>query len=69
MQVKVGDLVSEGLWNWPQSWNDRFEVVMDIQVPKLIVQLDNKVVWINKKRKGEELFCQRSLEGHEDQLS
>ena len=56
MQIKVSDLVSNGNWVWPSSWNDRFGVICDIQVPKLVENLDDKVSWINKKGKEKEFF-------------
>ena len=55
-RVKVVELISNEDWNWPGNWNDSFSVVMDIQVPKLVVDVEDKSVWINKKGR-EKNFC------------
>lgn len=51
MKIKVADLVNNGAWNWPCSWNSRFGEILDIQVPNIIENFDDKVVWENKKGK------------------
>ena len=53
MQIKIADLVNNGNWSWPSNWNVRFVEIMDIQVPKLTENGDDKNVWINKKGKEE----------------
>ena len=43
-KLKVAELICNDGWNWPLSWNERFSVVMDIQVPKLMDYVDDKIV-------------------------
>ena len=51
MKFKISDLISEGQWDWPISWNDRFTEIRDVQVPSLNMNVDDKIVWVNKKGK------------------
>lgn len=53
---KVAYLISNDCWNWPWNWNDRFSEVMDIHVPKLMEDIEDKTVWVNKKGR-EKNFC------------
>ena len=56
IKMKVAEVVSGGNWNWPQGWNNRFGDVLDIQVPIISEDLDDTVVWVNKKGKVKN-FC------------
>ncbi|GJX13339.1 probable L-cysteine desulfhydrase, chloroplastic [Tanacetum coccineum] len=48
---KVVDLVLEDRWQWPRGSKNRFKEVLNIQVPKLINDVDDKTIWVNKKGK------------------
>ncbi|GKA65309.1 RNA-directed DNA polymerase, eukaryota, reverse transcriptase zinc-binding domain protein [Tanacetum coccineum] len=51
LSTKVADLVKNGMWIWPTDWDTRFKEVLDIHVPTLSKNNDEKVIWINKKGK------------------
>ena len=57
MRMKVADLVDNGNWNWPASWNTRFGEILDIQVPTIADEFEDRVVWVNKKGKEKVFFC------------
>ncbi|GJR88119.1 pentatricopeptide repeat-containing protein [Tanacetum coccineum] len=56
MNTKVADLVIGDKWNWPRNWNMRIKDVLGTQVPKINSEIDDKVVWVNKKGKVKD-FC------------
>ncbi|GKC17938.1 RNA-directed DNA polymerase, eukaryota, reverse transcriptase zinc-binding domain protein [Tanacetum coccineum] len=49
LNARVCDFISNGSWVWPNEWEGRFNEVLDVLVPNIIHDLDNKVVWIDKK--------------------
>ncbi|GJY18809.1 RNA-directed DNA polymerase, eukaryota, reverse transcriptase zinc-binding domain protein [Tanacetum coccineum] len=51
LSTKVANLVENGMWIWPTVWDTRFKDVLDIPVPTLSENNDEKVIWINKKGK------------------
>ncbi|GJY88850.1 RNA-directed DNA polymerase, eukaryota, reverse transcriptase zinc-binding domain protein [Tanacetum coccineum] len=51
LKIKVADLISNGSWSWPRGWNERYNETSQIQVPKIIENLKDKAVWINKNGK------------------
>ncbi|GJY09918.1 hypothetical protein Tco_0378103 [Tanacetum coccineum] len=51
MNMRVADLVMDDRWKWPRGWKNRFKEVLNIQVPKLVKDIDDKAIWINKKGK------------------
>ncbi|GJR57092.1 hypothetical protein Tco_1499254 [Tanacetum coccineum] len=42
LKTKVDDLVIDDDWRWPGDWNDRFQELMEITVPNLIENLEDK---------------------------
>ena len=48
---KVGELVRNNCWNWPRNWNDRFDEIMDVQVPIIREDVEDKTACVNKKGK------------------
>ncbi|GJR70207.1 RNA-directed DNA polymerase, eukaryota, reverse transcriptase zinc-binding domain protein [Tanacetum coccineum] len=56
MKTKVADLILNEKWNWPRSWSVRFREVLEIQVPAINEEFEDKAIWINKKGK-EKIFC------------
>ncbi|GKC02459.1 hypothetical protein Tco_0994069 [Tanacetum coccineum] len=35
---------------WPEEWEGRFSTVLDVPIPVLNHNVDDKVYWVNKKR-------------------
>ncbi|GKC32324.1 RNA-directed DNA polymerase, eukaryota, reverse transcriptase zinc-binding domain protein [Tanacetum coccineum] len=56
MKTKVADLISNKKWNWPRRWSERFREVLEIQVPTINEEFEDKAIWFNKKGK-EKIFC------------
>ncbi|GJX90174.1 RNA-directed DNA polymerase, eukaryota, reverse transcriptase zinc-binding domain protein [Tanacetum coccineum] len=40
-----------GIWSWPEEWEGRFSSVLDVSVPVINHNVDDKVYWVNKKGK------------------
>ncbi|GJT60376.1 RNA-directed DNA polymerase, eukaryota, reverse transcriptase zinc-binding domain protein [Tanacetum coccineum] len=49
LNARVCDFISNGSWVWPNEWEGRFDKVLDVPVPNIVHDLDDKVVWIDKK--------------------
>ncbi|GKA94595.1 RNA-directed DNA polymerase, eukaryota, reverse transcriptase zinc-binding domain protein [Tanacetum coccineum] len=49
LNARVCDFISNGSWVWPNEWEGRFDEVLDVPVPNIVHDLDDKVVWIDKK--------------------
>ncbi|GKC32155.1 RNA-directed DNA polymerase, eukaryota, reverse transcriptase zinc-binding domain protein [Tanacetum coccineum] len=54
LSAKVNDFVCNSVWTWPNGWLYEFGEVLNIHVPTFNNDLDDKVVWFNKK--GKEKF-------------
>ena len=52
INVKVGDMIQNGAWKWPQEWYEKFPLITSIEVPNIVDDDKDRVVWLNKK--GEE---------------
>lgn len=48
---KVADWIDANGWKWPLEWNTLFGEVLNVPVPVLLDDCDDKVLWINKKNK------------------
>ncbi|GJR68831.1 RNA-directed DNA polymerase, eukaryota, reverse transcriptase zinc-binding domain protein [Tanacetum coccineum] len=51
LEDKVCDLIQNGIWSWPDEWEGRFSTVLDVPVPVINHNVDDKVYWVNKKGK------------------
>nr|GEV88364.1 hypothetical protein [Tanacetum cinerariifolium] len=49
--AKVVDMIEYNSWNWPIDWTGEYDTVLDVSVPVLNDDLEDKVVWCNKKNK------------------
>ncbi|GJZ52154.1 RNA-directed DNA polymerase, eukaryota, reverse transcriptase zinc-binding domain protein [Tanacetum coccineum] len=47
--AKVNDIIKDNEWDWPIDWDDRFREVTNVPIPKLMHDLEDKFVWLNKK--------------------
>lgn len=54
MNDKVVDWIDENGWKWPSEWNDLFSEVVNVPVPILTDDCDDKIIWINKENKESE---------------
>ncbi|GJZ30743.1 reverse transcriptase domain-containing protein, partial [Tanacetum coccineum] len=55
LKLRVSDMVKGNEWVWPIEWDDRFEEVINVPVPKLIADFNDKTVWVDKHGK-EKMF-------------
>ncbi|GKF16410.1 hypothetical protein Tco_0061328 [Tanacetum coccineum] len=44
-----GDLIDENGWKWPNGWNELFSEVVNVQVPNLVLDCNDKALWFNKE--------------------
>ncbi|GKA03630.1 hypothetical protein Tco_0676411 [Tanacetum coccineum] len=51
LKDKVCDLIQNRIWSWPGEWEGRFSTVLDVPVPVINHNVDDKVYWVNKKGK------------------
>ena len=51
IKAKVADMIRGERWKWPREWNSRFGEILNIPVPKLTDNVDDKAMWINRKGK------------------
>ncbi|GKD20967.1 RNA-directed DNA polymerase, eukaryota, reverse transcriptase zinc-binding domain protein [Tanacetum coccineum] len=56
INAKVIDLIKNNAWCWPIDWGNEYDSVLDVPVPS---DLEDKPVWINKKRKEKCLMLLR----------
>ncbi|GKC04702.1 hypothetical protein Tco_0996312 [Tanacetum coccineum] len=49
--TKVIDMIENNYWNWPIDYIGEYDTVLDVLVPILNDDLEDKVVWYNKKNK------------------
>lgn len=56
LNARVCDMIVDGNWTWPRQWEGRFDELIDVPVPTLNNDIDDKVIWCNKKGK-EKRFC------------
>ncbi|GJT92142.1 RNA-directed DNA polymerase, eukaryota, reverse transcriptase zinc-binding domain protein, partial [Tanacetum coccineum] len=45
LNAKVADLIDINGWKWPNGWNELFSEVVNVQVPNLIHDCNDKGVW------------------------
>lgn len=45
--LKVFDMISNGVWNWPSEWVNKFNILTEIDVPNLIPNKCDGIVWVN----------------------
>ena len=55
---KVADLIRNGDWRWPRSWNDNIVDLINTPVPSVNAGIEDKAVWINKKGKEKKFVVQ-----------
>ncbi|GKC59669.1 hypothetical protein Tco_1087267 [Tanacetum coccineum] len=51
LKTKVCNMIDGNEWNWPIEWDDRFDVVKKILVPRLDANIKDKTVWVDKNWK------------------
>ncbi|GJV37057.1 sodium/hydrogen exchanger 6 [Tanacetum coccineum] len=44
----VNNLISDGVWRWPLDWLSRFPIMAQLQVPLLLDDIDDVILWRNK---------------------
>ncbi|GJS31911.1 RNA-directed DNA polymerase, eukaryota, reverse transcriptase zinc-binding domain protein [Tanacetum coccineum] len=49
LNANLCDFIDNGKWIWPRDWNGRFNEVLDVLVPVISNDLEDKVIWIDKK--------------------
>ncbi|GKB43006.1 hypothetical protein Tco_0887948 [Tanacetum coccineum] len=49
INAKVIDLIDNNSWCWPIDWVGEYDSVLNVPVPKLVNDLEDKPVWCNKK--------------------
>ncbi|GJV14250.1 RNA-directed DNA polymerase, eukaryota, reverse transcriptase zinc-binding domain protein [Tanacetum coccineum] len=57
---KVRDMIEGNEWVWPIEWDDRFEEVINVPVPVLDNDVNDKTFWMDKKGK-EKLFSTKEV--------
>nr|GEV32451.1 hypothetical protein [Tanacetum cinerariifolium] len=60
LKNKVGVMIEGNEWVWPIEWDDRFEEVINISVPILEHDVNDKTVWVDKNGK-EKLFSVKEV--------
>ena len=43
--LKVSDMVSNGSWLWPDEWYEKYHSIINLTVPVLDSNMDDKIVW------------------------
>ncbi|GJZ85566.1 RNA-directed DNA polymerase, eukaryota, reverse transcriptase zinc-binding domain protein [Tanacetum coccineum] len=51
INAKVIDLINNNSWCWPIDWVGKYDSVLNVPVPILVDDLEDKPVWCNKKGK------------------
>ncbi|GKA33214.1 RNA-directed DNA polymerase, eukaryota, reverse transcriptase zinc-binding domain protein, partial [Tanacetum coccineum] len=59
INAKVIDLIKNNAWCWPIDWGNEYDSMLDVLVPNLNSDLEDKPVWINKKGKEKCLMLLR----------
>ena len=44
-------MIHDDSWLWPSEWVGRFDTVVNLFVPNLISDVEDKIVWVNKQGK------------------
>ncbi|GJV66510.1 RNA-directed DNA polymerase, eukaryota, reverse transcriptase zinc-binding domain protein, partial [Tanacetum coccineum] len=60
LKNKVRDMIEGNEWVWPIEWDDRFEEVINVPVPVLDNDVNDKTIWMDKKGK-EKLFSTKEV--------
>nr|GEU44258.1 hypothetical protein [Tanacetum cinerariifolium] len=45
LEDSVSNLISDGFWRWPLDWLSRFLVMAQLQVPSLLDDMDDVILW------------------------
>ncbi|GKE76352.1 hypothetical protein Tco_1542472 [Tanacetum coccineum] len=45
LDESVNNLISDGVWRWPLEWLSRFPIMAQLQVPILLDDIDNIILW------------------------
>lgn len=48
INAKICDMINDNSWCWPIDWEGDLDSVIDVPVPHLINDLEDKIVWCNK---------------------
>ena len=51
VRAKVADYIRGNGWKWPRDWCNRFKDFLNVPVPSLIEDVEDKGIWINRKGK------------------
>ncbi|GJR05296.1 hypothetical protein Tco_0528280 [Tanacetum coccineum] len=49
LNTKISDLICNSSWTWPNEWFNDFVEVLNIPVPILNNEIDDRTVWVNRK--------------------
>ena len=60
---KVADCIDDNSWKWPAEWNVLFGQILNIPVPNLVHDTDDKLIWINKKKKQVQFSVKEAWKG------
>ena len=44
----IADMILNDGWLWPHDWTGRFDVIDNLAVPRLLKNIEDKTVWVNK---------------------
>ncbi|GJU49928.1 hypothetical protein Tco_1219483 [Tanacetum coccineum] len=54
INAKVIDLIENNNWCWPIDWMTEYDTVIDVLVPKMNNDVEDRTIWCNKKGKEKE---------------
>ncbi|GJW94242.1 RNA-directed DNA polymerase, eukaryota, reverse transcriptase zinc-binding domain protein [Tanacetum coccineum] len=52
----VSKMINNGNWNWPKDWNDKFQVVINMNVPRITEGVKEKLLGKTQKERNARLF-------------
>ncbi|GJW53963.1 RNA-directed DNA polymerase, eukaryota, reverse transcriptase zinc-binding domain protein [Tanacetum coccineum] len=59
INAKVIDLIENNNWCWPIDWMTEYDTVIDVPVPTLNNDVEDRSVWFNKKGKEKEFSASK----------
>ncbi|GJY65950.1 RNA-directed DNA polymerase, eukaryota, reverse transcriptase zinc-binding domain protein [Tanacetum coccineum] len=51
LKTKVSNMIDGNEWKWPIEWDDRFDVITKVPIPRLDTDIKDKMVWVDKNGK------------------
>ncbi|GJX38684.1 RNA-directed DNA polymerase, eukaryota, reverse transcriptase zinc-binding domain protein [Tanacetum coccineum] len=61
--LKVSDMICNGEWKWPNEWQVKFPTIFNLEVPMIIADKNDKLVW--RTRSGKEVEFSVSIANHD----